>query len=72
MRTNSQSPRLNLVTLAYQAAARQEQKTVLIYRNSLLPLSETFIKEQVMAYRRWRGLLIGKETAQTGPILLSQ
>ena len=61
MRTNSQSPRLNLVTLAYQAAARQEQKTVLIYRNSLLPLSETFIKGQVMAYRRWRGLLIGKE-----------
>jgi glycosyltransferase involved in cell wall biosynthesis len=34
--------------------------TVLVYRNALLPFSETFIKEQVLAYRRWRGVLIGK------------
>lgn len=34
--------------------------TVLVYRNALLPFSETFIKEQVLACRRWRGVLIGK------------
>ena len=34
-------------------------KTVLVYRNDLLPWSETFIKEQILALRRWRGVLIG-------------
>ena len=34
-------------------------KTVLVYRSYLLPWSETFIKEQVLALRRWRGVLIG-------------
>ena len=33
---------------------------MLVYRNGLLPISETFIKEQVGAYRRWRGVLIGR------------
>jgi glycosyltransferase involved in cell wall biosynthesis len=35
-------------------------RTVLVYRSVLLPYSETFIKEQVLAYRRWRGLLVGR------------
>lgn len=34
--------------------------TVLVYRSNLLPKSETFIKEQVCAYRDWRGLLVGR------------
>jgi glycosyltransferase involved in cell wall biosynthesis len=34
--------------------------TVLVYRADLLALSETFIKEQMLAYRRWRGVLIGR------------
>jgi glycosyltransferase involved in cell wall biosynthesis len=34
--------------------------TVLVYRHALLPISETFIQEQVGAYRRWRGILIGR------------
>jgi glycosyltransferase involved in cell wall biosynthesis len=34
--------------------------TVLVYRSNLLPKSETFIKEQVCAYRQWRGLLVGR------------
>jgi glucosyltransferase len=37
--------------------------TVLIYRSRLLPHSETFIKEQIQAYRSWRGILTGKELA---------
>lgn len=37
----------------------QTMKTILVYRNNLLPWSETFIKEQMLALRRWRGVLIG-------------
>jgi colanic acid/amylovoran biosynthesis glycosyltransferase len=33
--------------------------TVIVYRTELLPLSETFIKEQVLAYRCWRAILAG-------------
>jgi glycosyltransferase involved in cell wall biosynthesis len=36
---------------------------VLVYRSRLLPHSETFIKEQMLAYRSWRGILAGKELA---------
>lgn len=36
-------------------------RTVLVYRSRLLPLSETFIKEQVQAYRSWRGILVGRQ-----------
>jgi glycosyltransferase involved in cell wall biosynthesis len=39
---------------------------VLIYRSSLLSLSETFIKEQVLAYRRWRGTLVGMRRVSAG------
>jgi glycosyltransferase involved in cell wall biosynthesis len=35
------------------------RKTVLIYRNELLPISETFIKEQILALTEWRAVLIG-------------
>jgi glycosyltransferase involved in cell wall biosynthesis len=37
--------------------------TVLVYRSRLLPYSETFIKEQMLAYRSWRGILAGKQLA---------
>jgi glucosyltransferase len=33
--------------------------TVLIYASNLLPISETFVKEQLLALRRWRGVLVG-------------
>lgn len=36
-------------------------KKVLVYRNSLLPYSETFIRSQILAYRRWHGVLTGSE-----------
>jgi glucosyltransferase len=32
---------------------------VLVYRSNLLPVSETFIKEQVLVLRRWCGILVG-------------
>jgi glycosyltransferase involved in cell wall biosynthesis len=33
--------------------------TVLVYTSNLLPVSETFVKEQLLALRRWRGVLVG-------------
>ena len=35
------------------------RRTVVVFRKDLLPLSETFIREQVNAYRRWRAVLVG-------------
>jgi glycosyltransferase involved in cell wall biosynthesis len=34
-------------------------KKVLVVRSELLPYSETFIKEQTLAYRRWKPVLVG-------------
>ena len=43
------------------AAERLHHKpTVLVYRSNLLPFSETFIKAQLLAYRNWRGILVGE------------
>ncbi len=36
-------------------------KQILVYRHTLLPYSETFIRAQVLSYRRWRGVLAGAE-----------
>jgi glycosyltransferase involved in cell wall biosynthesis len=46
----------------------QEKKTVLIYRNELLPLSETFIKEQILALREWRAVLVGRRLLNQLPL----
>lgn len=43
-------------------------KTVLVYRNDLLPISETFIKEQVMALRDWRPVLVGRRLLHQLPL----
>jgi glycosyltransferase involved in cell wall biosynthesis len=34
-------------------------KKVLVYKSDLLPYSETFIREQILACRRWRPVLVG-------------
>src|SRR5258708_1304206 len=44
------------------------RKTVLVYRNELLPSSETFIKEQVMALRDWRPVLVGRRLLHQLPL----
>jgi glycosyltransferase involved in cell wall biosynthesis len=41
---------------------------VLVYRSELLPLSETFIKEQILAYKRWQGVLIGMHAVNELPL----
>ena len=42
--------------------------TVLVYRSLVLPYSETFIKEQMLAYRRWRGILSGRRQMNQLPL----
>jgi glycosyltransferase involved in cell wall biosynthesis len=50
------------------AGGAKARRTVLIYRNALLPFSETFIKEQIGAYSAWRGVLIGRHDLQALPL----
>src|SRR5258708_3442090 len=40
-------------------SARFAMNRVIVYTSNLLPLSETFIKEQLLALRRWSGVLVG-------------
>lgn len=40
-------------------AQLDDRPLALVFRTSLLPLSETFIRNQVLALRRWRATLIG-------------
>lgn len=44
------------------------QKTVLVYRNELLPISETFIRDQVLALRKWRPILVGRRLSDELPL----
>jgi glycosyltransferase involved in cell wall biosynthesis len=46
----------------------QANKTVLVYRNELLPLSETFIKEQILALQDWRAVLVGRQLLNQLPL----
>jgi glycosyltransferase involved in cell wall biosynthesis len=46
----------------------QAKKTVLIYRKELLPLSETFIKEQILALKNWRAVLVGHRLVNQLPL----
>lgn len=39
---------------------------VLVYKPDLLPYSETFIKEQMLAYRCWQGVLVGHRRVPGG------
>ena len=46
----------------------QAKKTVLVYHNELLPLSETFIKEQILALQEWRAVLVGRRLLNQLPL----
>jgi len=35
------------------------KRKVLVYKHDILPISETFIREQVSSYKRWHGVLAG-------------
>lgn len=44
------------------------RNTVLVYRNELLPFSETFIKEQILALTDWRAVLVGRKKLDQLPL----
>lgn len=46
----------------------EAKSTVLVFRNILLPHSETFIKDQVKAIRRWRPVLVGLRSVHELPL----
>jgi glycosyltransferase involved in cell wall biosynthesis len=60
MRLSKLAPGRARIDHAAIPAAEQPKRTVLVYRNDLLAASETFIREQILAYCRWRAILIGK------------
>src|SRR5580693_1609747 len=41
---------------------------VLVFRSELLPLSETFIKEQILACKRWQAVLVGIHAVNELPL----
>lgn len=41
-------------------------RKVLVYKPEVLPYSETFIKEQILAYQNWHGVLIGHRRVANG------
>jgi glycosyltransferase involved in cell wall biosynthesis len=61
------SPLIRVRSLAVGGAAPpsqeilsiSEHKTVLVVRSELLPYSETFVKEQALAYTGWRPVFVG-------------
>jgi glycosyltransferase involved in cell wall biosynthesis len=55
-------------TMTSRDTGRGREKTVLVYKSMLLPASETFIKEQILAYRRWRGVLMGRSLLRQLPL----
>ncbi|GBR03782.1 glycosyltransferase [Acetobacter oeni LMG 21952] len=44
----------------FRLAPRTEGNTVAVYRTEILPLSETFVRDQALALRRWHPVLIGE------------
>lgn len=40
--------------------------TVIVFRKNLLPWSETFVRQQVLALQRWSPILIGEERVEKG------
>ncbi len=67
--------RLRFGTAAFRAQVRklycpvpvhQPMNKVLVCRAGLLPYSETFIREQLLAYSRWKPVLVGTHRVEPG------
>jgi glycosyltransferase involved in cell wall biosynthesis len=43
-------------------------RRVAVYRTQILPLSETFVRDQALALRRWRPVLVGEREVKALPI----
>jgi glycosyltransferase involved in cell wall biosynthesis len=49
-------------------AVSPAEHCVAIYRTQILPLSETFVRDQALALRRWRPVLVGEREIQALPL----
>jgi len=49
-----------------QTSGVETNKEVLVFSHELLPLSQTFVREQVLSYQRWHGTLIGYSRDKAG------
>jgi glycosyltransferase involved in cell wall biosynthesis len=49
-------------------AAAAAGRRVAIYRTQILPLSETFVRDQALALRRWHPVLVGEREVKALPI----
>ncbi|MEO8631504.1 MAG: methyltransferase domain-containing protein, partial [Betaproteobacteria bacterium] len=47
-------------TIVRRESQSEPSKRVVVYRNDLLPLSETFVRQQLTALTHWQGLFVGK------------
>ncbi|MFT8720406.1 glycosyltransferase [Acetobacter sp.] len=52
----------------HRLAAKQEGQTVAIYRTEILPLSETFVRDQALWLKRWKPVLIGEREIDKLPL----
>lgn len=59
--TRERSPAVSAVTAPVRAqpSGSSERKTLLVVRSELLPYSETFVKEQALAYTGWKPVFVG-------------
>jgi glycosyltransferase involved in cell wall biosynthesis len=48
--------------------AAAESRRVAIYRTQILPLSETFVRDQALALQRWHAVLVGEREVKALPI----
>ena len=51
------------VGIGSRVARSEKAKHVIVYRNDLLPMSETFVQQQFIALNEWRGTLAGMRRA---------
>jgi glycosyltransferase involved in cell wall biosynthesis len=57
------------MTFADTVMSEQRSRRVAVYRSPVLPISETFIRDQVLALTRWRATLVGDTLVQPRPTL---
>lgn len=54
---------------AISSSASTTRPVVAIYRTQILPLSETFVRDQALALRRWQPVLVGEREIGSLPLL---
>ncbi len=55
-------------SISTAAAPAAAGRRVAIYRTQILPLSETFVRDQALALRRWQPVLVGEREVKALPI----